>query len=77
MRGFEYEKDKYVEFEPRELEALAPRSSSEMQIIEFVNFADVDPVYLENSYYVAPDKQGEKPYALLFEALRKTGQSAK
>lgn len=75
-RGFEYEKDKYVHFEPRELEDLAPRNSTEMQIVEFVNFAEVDPVYLENSYYVAPSKNGEKPYTLLFEALRKTGQSA-
>ena len=74
--GFEYAKDKYVEFEPRELDALAPRNSREMQILEFVKFAEVDPVYLENSYYVAPDKQGEKPYALLFAALQKTGQSA-
>jgi DNA end-binding protein Ku len=76
LRGFEHEKDKYVEFEPGELENLAPRSSSEMQIIEFVNFGEVDPVYLENSYYVVPGAQGEKPYALLFEALKKTGQSA-
>lgn len=76
VRGFEYEKDKYVEFESRELEDLAPRSSGEMQIVEFVGFAEVDPVYLENSYYVAPDKQGEKPYALLFAALQQTGRSA-
>ena len=41
-----------------------------------MKLAEVDPVYLENSYYIAPDKQGEKPYALLFDALRQTGQSA-
>jgi DNA end-binding protein Ku len=41
-----------------------------------VKLAEVDLVYLENSYYIAPDKQGEKPYALLFDALRQTGQSA-
>jgi DNA end-binding protein Ku len=76
IRGFEYEKDKYIEFEPRELEALATRNSTEMQIVEFVKLAEVDPVYLENSYYIAPDKQGEKPYALLFDALRQTGQCA-
>lgn len=76
VRGFEYEKDKYVEFEPRELQDLAPQTSGEMQILEFVQLAEVDPVYFENSYYVAPDKQGDKPYALLFEALRKTGRSA-
>jgi len=76
VRGFEYEKDKYVAFEPGELEKIAPRNSTTMEILEFVKFDEVDPVYLETSYYVAPDKGGEKPYALLFEALRKTGKSA-
>jgi DNA end-binding protein Ku len=76
VRGFEYEKGKYVGFEKTELESLAPRNSTEMQILEFVRFAEVDPIYLENSYYVAADKGGEKTYALLFEALRETGQSA-
>jgi DNA end-binding protein Ku len=76
VRGFEYAKDKYVEFEPAELEQIAPQNSSTMEIIEFVKFAEVDPVYLEDSYYVAADKGGEKPYGLLFEALRKTGYSA-
>jgi DNA end-binding protein Ku len=76
IRGFEYEKGRYAEFEPRELEALAPRNSSEMQILEFVKLEEVDPIYLENSYYVAPDRHGEKPYALLYEALHKTAQSA-
>jgi len=76
MRGFEYERDKYVAFEPAELENLAPKTSSEMQIIEFVSFAEVDPIYLESSYYVAAGNGGEKPYALLLEALRKTGHSA-
>jgi DNA end-binding protein Ku len=76
VRGFEYEKDKYVAFEPEELEKMAPRNSTTMEIVQFVKFAEVDPVYLENSYYVVPDKGGEKPYALLFEALRKTGNSA-
>jgi DNA end-binding protein Ku len=76
VRGFEYEKGKYVKFEKAELESMAPRNSSEMQIVEFVSFAEVDPIYLESSYYIAADKGGEKTYALLFEALRETGQSA-
>jgi DNA end-binding protein Ku len=76
VRGFEYEKDKYVEFEREELERIAPKNSSDMQIVEFVHFKEVDPVYLETSYYFVPDKGGEKPYALLFEALKKTGYAA-
>jgi DNA end-binding protein Ku len=43
-----------------------------MEILEFVKADDVDPVYLESSYYVAPDEGGEKPYALLFQALRES-----
>jgi DNA end-binding protein Ku len=76
VHGFEYEKDRYVPFEPEELAKIAPRSSPDMQIVEFVKFSDVDPVYLETSYYVIPDKGGEKPYELLFEALKKSGYAA-
>jgi len=76
VRGFEFEKGKYVAFEPEELEEIAPQTSPDMQVIEFVRFSEVDPVYLETSYYVSPDKGGEKPYALLFETLKKTGYAA-
>jgi DNA end-binding protein Ku len=43
-----------------------------MEILEFVKSEQVDPVYLESSYYVAPDEGGEKPHALLFQALRES-----
>lgn len=76
VKGYEFEKNKFVTFESEELERLAPKSSSDMQIVEFVRLAEVDPVYLESSYYVAPDRGGEKPYSLLFEALQKTGYAA-
>ncbi len=76
VHGFEYEKDQYVQFEPEELEKLAPKSSPDMQIVEFVKFAEIDPVYLETSYYVAPDAGGDKPYSLLFNTLKKTGYAA-
>ena len=45
-----------------------------MEILEFVKSDEVDPIYLETSYYMAPDEAGEKPYALLFEALKNTGR---
>ena len=44
-----------------------------MEILEFVKADQVDPIYLESSYYVAPDEGGEKPYALLFQALQRIG----
>ncbi|HEY3840534.1 MAG TPA: Ku protein [Bryobacteraceae bacterium] len=76
VQGYEYEKGHYVQFEPEELAKIAPRTSPDMQIVEFVKFDEVDPVYLETSYYVLPDKGGEKPYELLFAALKKTGFAA-
>jgi DNA end-binding protein Ku len=76
VHGFEYEKDRYVQFEPEELAKIAPRSSPDMQILEFVKFAEIDPIYFETSYYVAPDAGGDRPYALLVETLKKTGYAA-
>ena len=76
VKGYEFEKGKYVAFEPEELEKIAPETTSDMQLIEFVHFSEVDPIYLESSYYVSADKGGEKPYALLFETLKKTGYAA-
>ncbi len=76
VRAYEFEKDKYVAFEPEELDKIEAKTSPDMQIVEFVRFAEVDPIYLENSFYVAADKGGDKPYALLFEALKTTGYAA-
>ena len=73
VKGFEYEKDKYVVVDDEEIKKVAPKTAKTMEVLEFVQSADVDPIYYESSYYLAPDEAGEKPYALLFEALRKTG----
>jgi DNA end-binding protein Ku len=73
VKGFEYEKDRYVVIEDEEVKKVAPPSAKVMEILEFVKNDQVDPIYLETSYYMAPDDAGEKPYALLFEALTKTG----
>ncbi len=72
VKGYEYEKNRYVALDPEELKSLESKTATEMQIEEFVSLSDVDPVYFETSYYVAPDAAGEKAYALLFEALRKS-----
>jgi len=73
VKGFEYEKDKYVVIEDEDIKRVAPKTAKTMEILEFVKSADVDPIYFESSYYMAPDEAGEKPYALLFEALKRTG----
>jgi DNA end-binding protein Ku len=73
VKGYEYEKDKYVVVEDDEIKKVAPKTAKTMEVLEFVKAAEVDPIYLESSYYLAPDEGGEKPYALLFEALRQSG----
>jgi DNA end-binding protein Ku len=73
VKGFEYEKDRFATLTKEELEELQPKTSRGMEIIEFVQLAEVDPIYFETSYYVIPESAGERPYALLLEALRKSG----
>ena len=72
VKGYEYEKDRYVVIDEEDIKKVAPKTAKVMEILEFVKADDVDPVYLESSYYMAPDEGGEKPYALLFEALKET-----
>jgi DNA end-binding protein Ku len=72
VKGYEYEKDQYVIIEDEDIKKVAPKTARVMEILEFVKAEGVDPIYLESSYYVAPDEGGEKPYALLFQALRES-----
>jgi DNA end-binding protein Ku len=76
VKGYEYEKDKYVVIDDEDIKKVAPKTAKTMEILEFVKSEDVDPIYFESSYYMAPDDAGEKPYALLFEALKETGYVA-
>ena len=76
LKGFEIEKDRYVTFEPTELAAIRPRTSTELTIAEFVRLEEIDPIFFETSYYAAPDRGGEKPYTLLFTALAETHYAA-
>lgn len=72
VKGYEYARNQYVTLSKEELAQIAPQTAREMQIVEFVKLAEVDPVYFETSYYVAPDKGGERAYSLLFETLRRS-----
>ena len=56
--------------EPDELETLRPKGSHEIEIEEFVDLDDIDPLYFEQPYYLVPDKRGEKPYKLLVDAMK-------
>jgi len=76
VKGYEFAKDQYVVFTPEELKALEEIGTHTVDITEFVPIASIDPVYFDKAYYLGPDKGGAKPYALLAEALRKTGRCA-
>ena len=76
VRGFEFAKDQYVMFAPEELKALEEAGTGTAEITEFVPIESVDPVYFDKAYYLAPDKGGAKPYALLTRALRESKRCA-
>ena len=75
-KGYEYEQGRYVTLESKELRSIVPPTSPDMEIVEFVRLAEIDPVYFEASYYVKPEEAGRKPYALLYEAMREAGFAA-
>ena len=76
VKGYEFEKDKFVLFEPSELKALEEGSSHVVDIVAFVPEKSIDPIYYDKAYMLAPDKRGGKPYALLAEAMRKSHRCA-
>jgi DNA end-binding protein Ku len=76
ISGYEVEPDRYVVFDREELKGLRRKTSPTMEIVRSVKLAEIDPVFFETSYHVVPDRGGEKPYAILFTALQKTGHVA-
>ena len=76
VKGYEFAKDQYVQFAPEELKAMEEVGTHTADINEFVPLDTVDPVYFDKAYYLAPDKGGAKPYALLAAALRESNKCA-
>jgi len=76
VKGYEFAKDQYVVFSNDELKALEETATNAVDITEFVPVQAVDPVYFDKAYYLAPDKGGAKPYALLTQALEEAGLCA-
>lgn len=79
VKGYDLGGDRYVTIDPDELEALAPtdrNNEKTIQILDFVDLNEIDPVYFEKAYYLAPDKGGSRPYALLARAMRETDKVA-
>jgi len=75
-KGYEFAKDQYVMFSSEELKAMEEVGTHTAEITEFVPLEAVDPVYFDKAYYLAPDKGGNKPYALLASALRESKRCA-
>jgi DNA end-binding protein Ku len=69
VRGYEYEKGQYVVINEDEIKKITPRSSTVMEIVAFVKQEQIDPIYFDASYFMLPDKESEKPYALLLRTL--------
>jgi DNA end-binding protein Ku len=73
VKGYEYAKGKFVVLTDEDFKAAALESSRTLEILDFVHIDEIDPRFFEQPYYLVPSKGGEKAYALLREALRKTG----
>lgn len=76
VKGYEFSKDQYVTFTAEELKELEEKGTATVEITEFVPSETIDATYYDKAYYLAPDKGGAKPYALLAEGMRKTGRCA-
>jgi DNA end-binding protein Ku len=76
VKGYEFQKDQYVRLTDEELKSLEGEASKVIDIAEFVPLASVDPIYFEKTYYLGPDKGGEKPYRLLADAMAKSDRVA-
>jgi len=76
VKGYEFEKDRFVIFQPEELKALQESPSHTIDIVAFIPDKAIDPIFYDKAYYLAPDKRGGKPYNLLMQAMRESGRVA-
>ena len=75
VKGYEYKDDKYVVLSDEDFRRANPEASRTVDILAFVDLADIEPQYFETPYYLVPEKRGEKAYALLRETLEKAGKA--
>ncbi len=74
--GYEYEKDKFVILDQADFESIPLETTRTIDIVDFVNLSEIDPIYFEKSYYLEPGEGGQKAYALLKKAMEDTGKIA-
>lgn len=76
IKGYEVAKGRYVTVEEDELARFSAKQEKTIEILEFVDLADIDPVYFERTYWVEPQERAERPYALLLQAMQRSGRGA-
>lgn len=76
VKGYEYEKDHYVTMEEEDLAALETPLSRSIDILDFIDLSDIDPIYYQKSYYLSPEEAAHKAYKLLCQAMSDTGKVA-
>src|SRR4051794_18535285 len=74
VKGYEIEKDRFVIVRQEELEAAEPKATKTIDIIDFVSLDEIDPLFFDKPYYIAPAAEGAKPYKLLMDAMEKKGK---
>ncbi|MFL5275722.1 MAG: Ku protein, partial [Myxococcales bacterium] len=74
VKGFEISKGRYVSVSREELSAFDPKGSKSIDIEDFVDLSQIDPIFYESTYYLVPDRGATKPYALLVEAMKRTNR---
>jgi DNA end-binding protein Ku len=73
-KGYEVDDGEYVVIDPKEIEKLTPESTRRIDITDFVDITEIDPIYYDHPYFLAPDKGGDKAYALLLKAMEESGK---
>jgi DNA end-binding protein Ku len=76
VKGYELAPDRYVVITPEELDGLEPQKTKTIDIEDFVDLSEIDPIYYDHPYYLVPDKGAEKAYKLLLEAMKESGKVA-
>ena len=76
VKGYEVSKDRYLPMSDEELEAVAVERRRTIDLVAFVDLGEIDPVFYDRTYYLEPGESAQKPYALLVEAMKRTGKAA-
>jgi len=74
VKGYEHEKDSFVVVTEEDLQKIPQENNRSIEILDFINISEIDPVYFDRSYYLAPEQTGEKAYGLLQQAMETTGK---